>query len=549
MTTLQPRPPYSEEELKKLYPENLELRLVQVLLRHGERAPVSVRFQNAGLAPYWPYCNAAQRLRSVAMIPNGEQAWDSLQWRRRLERFGEDDGPIIAAGAGGEVDGICQLGELTDPGRQSTYALGTRLRHLYVDQLSFMPKLIANADLIYLRATPMPRALESVQQSFWGMYPSTARTAAFPSPTIVTRTPADETLFPNDSNCRRFAQLSRAFAQRTADRWNDTSDMEYLTKLISRWMPESSPRVAVDSHPRLSGIMDTINSTLAHGPETRLPKEFYDKRAAGIIDKVAVEEWFSGYNESREYRKLGIGALAGDIVERMVSKVEGAGLSIYEIGGENGFLGQGRGGEKGILFAMSGCHDTTLASLLTAVGAFNGEKWPPYTSHIAVELFRKKADSLPPASESSSPTAPKSATAIQAASLNSSKPGWISSMLGLSSSASSALTPTSVQQPGARAEGIARRPFTDLSAAEKQKLDGYYVRLRYNDKVMTVPACKKPGNHLDGDDSFCTLETFKRVVDGFTPANWKGECGLRLGEPAQGLDGAQQWAGQIEDDA
>jgi hypothetical protein len=46
MATLVPRAPYSQEELEKLYPQDLELRLVQVLLRHGERAPVSVRFQN-----------------------------------------------------------------------------------------------------------------------------------------------------------------------------------------------------------------------------------------------------------------------------------------------------------------------------------------------------------------------------------------------------------------------------------------------------------------------------------------------------------------------
>ena len=180
------------------------------------------------------------------------------------------------------------------------------------------------------------------------------------------------------------------FAQRTAERWNDTDDMRYLNKLLSKWMPDSSKDVAVDSHPRLSGIMDTINSTLAHGPETRLPSEFYDAKARAIIDRMGVEEWFSGYNESREYRTLGIGALLGDVVERMVSKVEGAGLSIYEIGGENGSLGKGRGGEKGVLFALSGCHDTTLAALLTSMGAFGDEKWPPYTSHVAVELFRKR---------------------------------------------------------------------------------------------------------------------------------------------------------------
>ena len=46
MTSLVPRSAYSKDELNNLYPEDLELRLVQVLLRHGERAPVSVRFGN-----------------------------------------------------------------------------------------------------------------------------------------------------------------------------------------------------------------------------------------------------------------------------------------------------------------------------------------------------------------------------------------------------------------------------------------------------------------------------------------------------------------------
>ena len=46
MTTLVPPPPYSPEELTRLYPADLDLQLVQVLLRHGERVPVSTRFQN-----------------------------------------------------------------------------------------------------------------------------------------------------------------------------------------------------------------------------------------------------------------------------------------------------------------------------------------------------------------------------------------------------------------------------------------------------------------------------------------------------------------------
>ena len=314
MTTLQPRAPYTQEELRKLYPEGLQLQFVQILLRHGERSPVSARFQNAGLGAFWPYCAVARQMVSATM--EADSKWTPLQWRRRLETFGNDDGPVIASGPRGEVDAVCNLGELTDKGRETTWQLGRRLRHLYVDQLHFMPSTIQDADMIYLRATPIPRALESLQQTFWGLYPAQARAASFPPVTIITRAPADETLFPNDSNCRRFAQLSRAFAQRTADRWNATNEMEYLNKLISKWMPETSKRVAVDSHPRLSGIMDTINSTLAHGPETRLPKEFYDEKGRAIIDKIGVEEWFSGYQESREYRSVGIGGLMGDVVAR-----------------------------------------------------------------------------------------------------------------------------------------------------------------------------------------------------------------------------------------
>ena len=63
----------------------------------------------AGLAPYWPYCNAAKRLTSVIMSASGTSKWDALQWRRRLERFGEDDGPIMARGPNGEVDGVWQV--------------------------------------------------------------------------------------------------------------------------------------------------------------------------------------------------------------------------------------------------------------------------------------------------------------------------------------------------------------------------------------------------------------------------------------------------------
>ncbi|KAI4230253.1 MAG: hypothetical protein L6R36_000218 [Xanthoria steineri] len=364
-----------------------------------------------------------------------------------------------------------------------------------------MPRIISDADMIYLRATPMPRALDSVQQSFVGMYPSSARTASFPPPTIITRAAADETLFPNEGNCRRFGQLGRAFAQRTADRWNDSKEMDYLNSLISKWMPEGGQRVAVDSHPRLSGIMDTVNSTLAHGPKTRLPSPFYDPKGREIIDKIGTEEWFSGYKESQEYRKLGIGALVGDIVTRMVGSAEGSGNDgLLEVAGVDGDLGKGRGGESGIKLALSGCHDTTLAAVLSSLGAFEGEKWPPYTSHIAVELFKDASIKT----EDAMPTEPAPRQSFLGSSRKKTKPASL----------------------------MMRKPTPELTAEEKAKLQGHYVRLRYNDRPVTIPGCKLPGNHLEGDETFCTLQAFKAIADKFTPRIWTDACVEGLDEPA-----------------
>ena len=54
MTTLRPRDPYTDDDLRILYPAGLKLQLVQILLRHGERTPVSERFKNVSLLPLNP---------------------------------------------------------------------------------------------------------------------------------------------------------------------------------------------------------------------------------------------------------------------------------------------------------------------------------------------------------------------------------------------------------------------------------------------------------------------------------------------------------------
>ena len=489
MSTLIPRPPYTQEELTKLYPKDLELQQVQVLLRHGERTPVNARFKNTGLPSNWPYCTAANLLKSAILEADGSM--DSLAWQRRLESMGKDDVPQLNKGSKGEVEAICQPGELTDRGRETTLALGERIRKLYVDQLGYLPATMdaQSAAEVYLRSTPIARALESVQQAFTGLYPPATRSAGSRRPTIVTRTMQDETLFPNEGACKRFGELAHAFAERTAKLYNSGPELAYINKKIGKWMPEDSPIVKVDSRPRLSGVMDTVNATLAHGKSTRLPNEFYDPKVRADIDKVCTEEWFVGYMESNEYRKLGIGSMMGDLTQHMIEHV----------------IPNKESDAPDFKISLAGCHDTTIAATLMALGAMDAtkDKWPNFTSNIAFELFRRKDSSL--------------STSVTGAIWPSKEKTWWYSLF-------SSPKPSTSTSP--------RTPITEWPDAERSKLNDYYVRIRYNDRPVTVPFCKVAGSHFEGDESFCTLAAFKEAADSFTPKNWKAECGSNLGTPA-----------------
>ncbi|KAK0118841.1 hypothetical protein ONS96_011923 [Cadophora gregata f. sp. sojae] len=210
---------YFDSRLQNLYPSNLKLHQVQVFLRHGERTPTSARFENTGLPAFWPYCSAVKHLVS-AVTTSKTPSWSTSHWRRHLETFGSDDDPVLASDSQGAIEGICDLGELTDPGRRSIRALGAHLRRLYVDQLQFLPPTVNDPDTIYLRATRIPRAIESLQEAFGALYPPDFRSERFPTPAIILRAPSEETLNQNNGYCKRFAQLAQAFSRRSAEKWN-----------------------------------------------------------------------------------------------------------------------------------------------------------------------------------------------------------------------------------------------------------------------------------------------------------------------------------------
>jgi acid phosphatase len=328
--------------------------------------------------------------------------------------------------------------------------------------------------MLYIRTTEVPRVVESVQQILHGLFPSGTNPAAVPWD-IAMRSRAEETLLPDTKSCARLAELTKAFSRKTAEKWNGSDDMRYLSEKLDKWMP-GNKALAVDSRPSLPAVMDTISATLAHGPGTRLPDEFYDGRVRRVIDHIVIDEIFRGYGVSRELRTLGAGRLLGDMVLKMVDQVEWD----RRCDMPRDPTVQSNAPPR---LSILGCHDRTIGVVLASLGCLDSdEKWPPFTSHIIFELFRKKRTPSPTIGEGRRQRM------------------WRGATTGFTIFFS-----ITDQGDAGTPQSIGRRPVKKLTTEETRELDEYFVRVRYNDRIMAIPGCRAEGKHFDGDSSLCTL--------------------------------------------
>lgn len=124
--------------------------------------------------------------------------------------------------------------------------------------------------------------------------------------------------------------------------------------------------------------------------------------------------------------------------------------------------------------AVYSAHDTSLAGLLSTLDCFDN-RWPSFTASVGIELWKD--------------TRPE----VQPGLFN--KFGY---MLGISNS----------EVP-------------------------HYVRMRYGDKTLRVPACSQPGKHFEGSPELCTLDAFRDIVKGLRHPkglNWEQQCDVGRGE-------------------
>ncbi|KAK2750159.1 hypothetical protein FQN57_004655 [Myotisia sp. PD_48] len=430
------------------YPPGLRLELVQVFFRHGERTPTATRFQNAGLPSLWPFCSATHAFNALF------KSEDTCTVPLGGEELGRGE-----PSSGYNRPGLCGLGELTDKGRESTLALGRQLRQLYITKLGFLPDRLTAPHIIYLRSTRYQRTFSSLQQVFSGLYPKQYLDISMKSLPVLVVNAKDETLLPNEDWCPRFIDMLKAFSRKTAMKWNGTPELEHINILIRRWMPNGQ-KVAIDSEPKLAGILDTINSVSALPEPTKyLPREFFDDKSRQAMEKIVSEEEFGGYAESNEFRALGVGVPLSLVLERMRNMVKyRTDISEDKESVSSFTTNEGKEPPRLALFA---CHDSTIAGILVALGVMRGPKWfwPPYAASLSFELFFKPEESE-----------------------------------------------------------LERRKHPEYEAKTPRNR---FVRVKYMDKPVTLPTCQLPGKHLPGDKTMCTLTAFKEIIDDITPKDWK----------------------------
>ena len=133
-------------------------------------------------------------------------------------------------------------------------------------------------------------------------------------------------------------------------------------------------------------------------------------------------------------------------------------------------------------------HDILLGCSIIIAAWYFTNRWPAFTSYISFELFREK-DAV----------------------LHNQSFLWQTVLSKLNrSSADSYCTPISL---AILAAGVGRScvPTAD-------------VRMRYQNKDISLPICAEDGKHLSGYPQFCTLAAFRDRVRELTPVDWEAEC-------------------------
>lgn len=350
--------------------DSLVLRQLQVTIRHGDRSAI----HNLPGAP-------EERWKCQPYTGHIESIW------QRIDRFSiqnVDGRPLerqlrpelmTATDMRGErfEEGICRLGQLTEVGVQQHLTLGENMRQAYSSLLSDI-----QPGEIYVRSTDYTRTLQSAAAFLMSFFPGSG------SMTLIT-----------DEN--EGGEVMHGIGLKTGGKDDSTGGPERVTLGGCKHASELSktqnggfgPRADVVSD--LAGIFsegisklkmtetaDNLHAMSCHSKRLPCtPKGCVTEALALSVFSEADRQMclrYQGAAGGLEAAALALYPFTNEILTRM--------REVPSVGSDETTT------KTPIKFALYSGHDTVIAPLLAALGAYDC-KWPPYASHIALELWSK----------------------------------------------------------------------------------------------------------------------------------------------------------------
>ncbi|XP_013881752.1 lysophosphatidic acid phosphatase type 6 isoform X2 [Austrofundulus limnaeus] len=318
-----------------------ELKLVQVLFRHGARTPLKSI----------PDVMEAQWVPTLLEPPPHTHMNYTVT---DLQGGPRPPAPVEDSYRKNILSGGTFPGQLTTLGMQQLYELGQRLRRKYIEDRPFLSPAYIPAE-VYVRSTNIVRTIESAKCLVAGLFQQKQNEAV----PILTTEAENEILYPNYHGCKLLKILC-------SHRWAESTTLPDIAADLRSI--QSALGISAHQHVDFILIRDDMVARETHG----LPNPPVLNSWKNTVEQRAVDMMYHIYDPSKkENLQLCVGPLLHVLWENIERKLQGSSSLSHR---------------KLFLYSV---HDTTLIPCLMALGIFD-MRWPPYAADISLELHRNK---------------------------------------------------------------------------------------------------------------------------------------------------------------